>query len=284
MAKIVKKVIINCSLKDARDFILDLHHLMLLPGVKEVTKSRKEEDTFLMKGSENLPLLGLESASYKLVIDEKKADLVSYHLDGYAYEVKGNWRLHEVDGVPEVIYTMEYDIPVPIIGRLVDKIFVEKSFAGKIDVYVSSLKSFLVKVEDVMTKDVISVSENAPISEVIEKMEKEGIRYMPVVKERKLVGVATDGDILSRMYAKGWTVGEGPISEIMTKDVKTIEPEVPLFRAFQVLSSCSVRRLPVVKTSGELVGILSITDLEDHLGLFKKSKRRPSLVWGEVSD
>ncbi len=283
MAKIVNKVTVNCSLKDAHDFILEPSHLKLLPGVKEVAKSEEKEDTFLIKGREKLPILGLESAAYKLCIDEKTPDSISYHLEGYAYEVKGGWKLSQSDGKTEIKFTMEYTIPGSIFGQFVDRVFIEKSLTEEIEKYISSLKNFLVGVEEVMTKNVISVSVDTPISEVLEKMEELNVRYIPVVEGNKLVGVVTDGDILSRMYAQGWTSGERPISEIMTKEVKSIEPQVSLFRAIRYLTSHRVRRLPVAKKTGELVGVLSVTDLEEHLGMLKK-KRRSSVVWGEVSE
>jgi CBS domain-containing protein len=57
------------------------------------------------------------------------------------------------------------------------------------------------KVADVMTEDPISTSENAPISDAIALMEKHRIKRLPVVRDRKVVGLVSRADLL-RALAK----------------------------------------------------------------------------------
>ena len=49
---------------------------------------------------------------------------------------------------------------------------------------------------DVMTRDVVTVDERAPVSEVARRLEECGIKRMPVVREGKLVGIVSRADLL----------------------------------------------------------------------------------------
>jgi CBS domain-containing protein len=52
------------------------------------------------------------------------------------------------------------------------------------------------KVEDVMTRDPITVNEQTPLSELVELMEKRGIKRLPVMSGRVLVGIVTRSNLL----------------------------------------------------------------------------------------
>jgi CBS domain-containing protein len=52
------------------------------------------------------------------------------------------------------------------------------------------------KVEDVMTRDAVTVSEQTPLSELVELMEKHGIKRLPVMSGKVLVGIVTRSNLL----------------------------------------------------------------------------------------
>lgn len=52
------------------------------------------------------------------------------------------------------------------------------------------------KVQEVMTTDVYSVSEDAPLDEVVSVMERHRIKRVPVVREQQVVGMVTRVDLL----------------------------------------------------------------------------------------
>lgn len=279
MGKFSREIVVDCPPGEAFDFLQDADHFRLMPGIREVTK---EKEAFLVKGEEKLPFFGLDIVSYKIRIDEKKPTLLRYHTEEFILDEHGSWELTEVDGKTRINYELEYKIPGSFLGYMVDKVLVERKLGREIEEYLDKLKRFLVRVEDIMSKNVVSVESKTPISQVTAKMDETDIRYLPVTENGKLVGVVTDGDILARMYAQGWTSNGRPVEEIMTKEVKTITPETSLFHTIKLLTTHKIRRLPVVKKTGEVVGVISATDLEVHLGMFKKRRPRPSRIWGEV--
>lgn len=63
------------------------------------------------------------------------------------------------------------------------------------------VKSHAHKVSDLMTKDVVTVSEDTDLSEVAHLLEKNRIKRVPVIKDGKLVGVVSRADILQKLAA-----------------------------------------------------------------------------------
>jgi CBS-domain-containing membrane protein len=52
------------------------------------------------------------------------------------------------------------------------------------------------KIEEVMTRDVVSVTEDAPLDEIVRLMESRRIKRIPVMRDGKLVGIVTRADLL----------------------------------------------------------------------------------------
>ena len=136
-------------------------------------------------------------------------------------------------------------------------------------------------IEDVMTRDVITVSPEASIHMAARLMAEHEISGLPVIDGAgRLVGIVSEGDLilrqrprtarrpwwrtflddpeaLAREYCKatGITVGE-----VMTRPVLSISPAFEIETAAAILHSRGLRRLPVVR-DGQLVGIISRGDL-----------------------
>lgn len=55
------------------------------------------------------------------------------------------------------------------------------------------------RVRDVMTKKVVTVNENTPLSEMVRIMKERGYQRLPVVKGKKLVGLITQSSIINAM-------------------------------------------------------------------------------------
>lgn len=133
------------------------------------------------------------------------------------------------------------------------------------------------KVEDVMTRDVTTVSPETTLRDVAKTLAEKRIAGVPVVDdERHVVGVVSEGDIVTKEAGAdpdsgllGWLLaGRGPskleartAAEAMTAPPVTIEPGRQVAEAARMMTERDVNRLPVVDAEGAVVGIVSRADL-----------------------
>ncbi len=273
MAKFLKEVTIDRSPEEVYDFLISVDNFRLMPGIEEVEKD-KHKEMFNVAGKEKIPLVGLEAVRYEIHIDEaKRPSSIKVHTVDFMSPTQGVWKLSKIDEGTKIEYDLEYSVPGSFLGRIIDKLLMEKNMAREADEYISGVKRCLEKVEKIMTKEVVSVDSSAKVSDVTAKMEETDIRYFPVLKDGKLVGVITDGDILSKMYAFGSSSEAYPIKDLMTSDVKTVKADASVLEVIKLLKEHKIRRIPVVDENNALVGIISATDLEVHLGMLTRNNR-----------
>ena len=128
-------------------------------------------------------------------------------------------------------------------------------------------------VADVMHTPVITVSDEAPLSEAFDLLLKNKISGLVVVDHSGyLVGVISQSDLL-RAWRDGSNVeplAERTVSEFMTHDVISCASHRPLTYAMQLLSQHQIHRLIIVESQDggrfvsdrmRPVGVLSQTDI-----------------------
>lgn len=125
-----------------------------------------------------------------------------------------------------------------------------------------------IKVGDAMTKRSIVVSPETTVKKCANIMIKNEIGCLIVKKNKELLGILTESDIIKKVVANNYDGEKKKAKDIMTKIVVTIEPDKDLYEALLKIKEEGVRRLPVIK-DGVLVGILSEKDiLKIQPGLF----------------
>ncbi len=138
------------------------------------------------------------------------------------------------------------------------------------------------RVQDAMTRGVIGVPETASLSEAVETMLRAGISALFVFDAHKaLVGILSEGDLLRRgelgtegrrprwlesllsggRLAHSYAHSHGrKVSEVMTKDIISIEEDADISEAVDLMIRRRVKRLPVIG-GGSVVGVISRSDL-----------------------
>lgn len=114
-------------------------------------------------------------------------------------------------------------------------------------------------VSDIMTKDVEACSLNDNIFEVSVKMKELNVGVIPIVENKRLMGIITDRDIVLRCIAEKQPPSS-KVEEIMSEDLFTVTPDTTTQEAARLMAKEQIRRLPVVE-NGELVGIVALGDL-----------------------
>lgn len=120
----------------------------------------------------------------------------------------------------------------------------------------------MAKVEDAMTRSVISVPKSATIDVAIGLLIEKSLSGLPVVDEHgSLVGVITEYDILDLFPTDG--TDSFPIEaceKYMTPNVRTIQKDASLEIAVKIFRATSIRRL-IVMDGDRLAGVLSRRDI-----------------------
>jgi CBS domain-containing protein len=116
-------------------------------------------------------------------------------------------------------------------------------------------------VRDVMTTNPKCVSEKDSIRDAARIMKDQDTGVVPVLDGKKIIGLITDRDIVVRGLAEGKNLENMRVNELMTKSVRSVREDAAVSEVLQLMSSSEIRRVPVVNSSDELVGIVSIGDI-----------------------
>jgi len=110
------------------------------------------------------------------------------------------------------------------------------------------------KVEDYMTREVISVLATDTVSDVISLIKNTKHDGFPVVKEKKIIGYVSSIDILL-------CDPQVKVADIMSVNLVVARRDMDLFDAARVLFRSDRKKLPVIDDEGAVIGIISNSDV-----------------------
>ena len=122
----------------------------------------------------------------------------------------------------------------------------------------------MVTLSDVMTREVISIDQEASVQVAAEKMRKENICSLMVQQAGNFIGVVTETDVVKKGVAERKNLSQTKVGAIMTSPIISIESTQPLNKANIIMALKGIRHLPV-SSGGKIVGIVSSKDLVSHL-------------------
>lgn len=118
------------------------------------------------------------------------------------------------------------------------------------------------KVKEIMTKDLATLTEEGTVEDAADIMKEYDIGAVPICTEQRIIGIVTDRDIAVRSIADGKDCKKIKAREIMTSNPVLGTPEMDVSEAATIMSKKQIRRLPVVeKNTNVLVGIISLGDI-----------------------
>lgn len=142
------------------------------------------------------------------------------------------------------------------------------------------------KASQVMTTPVITIAEDRPLSEAVEKMLTKGVKRLPVVNaDGRLTGMLSRLDIFRTVMhaAPDWKAFAAQkievqnlkqVGDILRRDTQTVGPNTPLSEVIRVIDRDDIQRVAVVDADGKLLGLISDRDLLRYF------KPREAGIWG----
>ncbi len=115
-----------------------------------------------------------------------------------------------------------------------------------------------IRVGDFMTRELVTLQEGDDLALAEQTLRLGGVRHLPVVRDRKLVGLVTHRDLLRA--AVGHSPRATTIGEVMTRELTVASPTTSLVQAARVMLARKFGCLPVCDETGVLVGIITESD------------------------
>jgi len=127
--------------------------------------------------------------------------------------------------------------------------------------------------KDVMKREVETVSPDTPLREAAHKMNARGVPVLPVCEGATMVGVLTARDITVRATAQGRDPRVTRVREVMTAPAIYGREDQDLDEAADLMQRRWLYRLPVLDRQMHLVGMVSLSDLQENFATARAAPR-----------
>ncbi|WP_088335689.1 CBS domain-containing protein [Methanopyrus sp. KOL6] len=116
-------------------------------------------------------------------------------------------------------------------------------------------------VRSLMRTEVYVITPYDTVRKAVRTMFEFEVGALPVVKDKKLVGIITERDVMADLYD---VLEDTKVEEIMTEDPETVPSDITILEAAEIMVDREFRRLPVVE-NGRLCGLVTATDVLHHV-------------------
>ena len=117
------------------------------------------------------------------------------------------------------------------------------------------------KIKDMMHKGVEFVAPQAKLSAIAWRMKDADVGALPVVENGKVIGMVTDRDLAIRSFADGKDVDALTARDVMTPGAVCCGEGDDAEDAMEMMENRRIRRLPVLDSRSQLVGMVSLGDI-----------------------
>jgi CBS domain-containing protein len=116
-------------------------------------------------------------------------------------------------------------------------------------------------IDQVMTRDPVTVDEGSPVSEAARLMRDSDIGDVLVSRtDGSICGIVTDRDLALNVVAEGADPSTMTVRDVCSHVIESVESGDPVGKAVSKMRENAIRRLPVID-DGKLVGIVTLGDL-----------------------
>ena len=116
-------------------------------------------------------------------------------------------------------------------------------------------------IQQIMTRGVELIQRDDTIQHAAERMRALDVGSLPVADGKALAGMVTDRDITIRGVAAGMIPQESLVADVMTEEVRCCRADDSVEQVMAEMGDLQVRRLPVLDTNNEIVGIVALADI-----------------------
>ena len=115
-------------------------------------------------------------------------------------------------------------------------------------------------VKEIMKNKIVTIDSNKTILDASNIYRENKVGCLIITDKGQVVGIVTERDLIERTICQHRDPENTKIKEIMSSDIKTIDPIDRVEKALDIIKRYKIKKLPVV-TGNKLVGIVTITDI-----------------------
>jgi acetoin utilization protein AcuB len=128
-----------------------------------------------------------------------------------------------------------------------------------------------------MTKNPITIEQDASVIEAIHLLKEKNIRRLPVMKKGKLAGLVTEKMLYGYMPAKAtsldqwelhYLLSKTPVKAAMNPKPHTVSADTPISEVAKLLKDRKLNGVLVLNEKGDLAGLLTTTNALEALIFF----------------
>jgi len=109
--------------------------------------------------------------------------------------------------------------------------------------------------------DIWSIEAEQPVLAAIQMMADRHVGALPVLRDGRLVGVVSERDYARKIVLLGRSSAETEVWQIMSSPVITVGSNDEVRHCMTLMTERRIRHLPVVDSTGAMLGMISIGDL-----------------------
>jgi len=115
------------------------------------------------------------------------------------------------------------------------------------------------------SNNVVTSSPNDTVYEAISKMAELKVGALVVTEAHKPIGIISERDYMTKIALKGLSSKKVHVKDIMTKNIRTISPDIGASECMKMMTNGRFRHIPVVDENQTMLGIISIGDLVKYV-------------------
>ncbi len=117
---------------------------------------------------------------------------------------------------------------------------------------------------DTRQGEVYTIKSSQTIYQALLLLAEKNVGALPVLEERRLVGIISERDYARKVILKGASSLDTMVKKVMTERLISVDPETSLEKCLDIMTKRKVRHLPIIENE-DLVDFISIGDLVEKV-------------------
>jgi CBS domain-containing protein len=122
------------------------------------------------------------------------------------------------------------------------------------------------RVEEIMIKDVVTVSPSIHVDEAVKLMNRKNIGCLLVVDGEKTKGIVTQKDLIEKVLEKYKDPKQLKVADVMSRHLVVGSPEMEVHTAANLMFKKKIKKLPIVEKK-HIVGLVTLTNIARTVGV-----------------